>query len=138
MNVNECMTIEPRIVSPDQSISKAARVMEDMDIGFLPVGDGDRLVGVITDRDITVRAVAYGCDGKTPIREVMSHEVLYCYVDDDIGEVLDNMGELQLRRMPVLTHEKRLIGVVSIGDIAQFANQARTGEALHEISGRAD
>jgi CBS domain-containing protein len=127
------MTSEVRIASPDQTIKEAAKIMADIDAGVLPVGENDRLVGIITDRDIAIRGVAEGKGPDTKVREIMSKEVKYCFEDEDIDDVLENMGDLQVRRLPVLSREKRLVGIVSLGDLA--GNEAEeAGEALSSIS----
>jgi CBS domain-containing protein len=102
--------------------------------GALPVRDHDRLVGMITDRDITVRAIAQGKGPTATVGEVMSPEVLYCYEDQDIEEVLRNMADIKVRRLPVLNREKRLVGIVSLGDLAANCATGRSGEALSTIS----
>ena len=86
--------------------------MKEIDAGFLPVGENDRLVGIVTDRDIIVRALAEGKGPDTPVRDVMTQEVLYCFEDDDFGVVSSRMGELKVRRLPVLNANKRLIGII--------------------------
>jgi CBS domain-containing protein len=134
MNVESCMSKDVRIASPSDAIRDAARTMREIDAGFLPVGENDRLVGMITDRDIAVRAVAEGRAPDTPVREVMTTEVLYCYADDSVDEAADRMGELQVRRLPVLSRDKRLVGIISIGDVSQAARESETGETLAEIS----
>jgi CBS domain-containing protein len=135
MKVREAMTRDVKLVKPDQPISEAARLMAELDIGALPVEDADRLVGIITDRDIAVRAVAVGRGPDTPVREVMSREVKYCFEDQSIDEVTQNMGELRLRRLPVLTRDKRLIGILSLGDLAiDEGARDEAGEALGGIS----
>src|SRR4029078_11352357 len=101
MRVSEAMRRDVRIASPEQTICEAARMMGEIDAGVLPVGEKDRLVGIITDRDIAVRAVAEDKPPNTKIRDVMSREVLYCYDDQEIDEVATNMGDEQVRRMPV-------------------------------------
>src|SRR5438128_7249757 len=118
MQVKKSMCNDDKIASPDQSIRDAARMMAQMDCGCLPVGKNDRLVGMITDRDIAVRAVAAGKSYKTPVGEIMSSEVKYCFEDDDLDEVAHNMADIKVRRLPVLNHDKRLVGIVSLGDIA--------------------
>jgi CBS domain-containing protein len=124
------------IAAPAQTIRDAARMMRNIDAGFIPVGENDRLVGMITDRDIAVRGIADGKGPDTTIRDVMSKEVLYCYDDDDVDDVSDQMAELQVRRMPVLNREKRLVGIISLGDIAQAADGdlARSATTLNGIS----
>jgi CBS domain-containing protein len=132
MRVSDAMTREVRVASPGQSIRDVAKIMAEIDAGVLPVGDNDRLVGMITDRDIAIRAVAQGKGPDTPVREVMSTEtVLYCYEDEDLAHVASNMGEQQVRRLPVVNREKRLVGIVSLGDMVQTearsANKAVKG-----------
>jgi CBS domain-containing protein len=135
MKVREAMTRDVRLVKPDQPISEAARLMGELDIGALPVEDSDRLVGMITDRDIAVRAVAAGRGPDTPVGDVMSRDVKYCYEDQTIDEVTQNMGELRIRRLPVLTRDKRLIGILSLGDLAiDEGARDEAGEALGGIS----
>lgn len=134
MRVAEAMTRDVRIASPDQSIVEAAKMMAECDCGILPVGENDRLVGMVSDRDIVVRALAQG-KSDAHIREVMSQDVKYCLEDDDIGDVARNMGDLQVRRLPVLDQNKRLVGILSLGDIATTGGtQDAAKEALCEIS----
>jgi CBS domain-containing protein len=135
MKVREAMTRDVRLVKPDQPISEAARLMAEFDIGAVPVEENDRLVGMITDRDIAVRAVGAGLGPDTAVREVMSREVKYCFEDQSIDEVTQNMGELRIRRLPVLTRDKRLIGILSLGDLAiDEGARDEAGEALGGIS----
>ena len=120
MRVSDAMTREVRVASPGQTIREVAKVMAEIDAGSMPVGDNDRLVGMITDRDIAIRAVAQGKGPDTPVREVMStDQVLYCYEDEELAHVAQNMGQQQVRRLPVVNREKRLVGIVSLGDVAQ-------------------
>lgn len=120
MRVSEAMTREVRIATPGQSIRDVAKIMAEIDAGAMPVGENDRLVGMITDRDIAIRAVALGKGPDTPVRDVMSTEqVLYCYEDEDLDHVAKNMSEQQVRRLPVVNRDKRLVGIVSFGDVAQ-------------------
>ena len=120
MRVSEAMTREVRVASPGQSIREVAKIMAEIDAGSMPVGDNDRLVGMITDRDIAIRAVAQGKGPDTPVREVMSSEqVLYCYDDEELDHVAKNMSQQQVRRLPVVNREKRLVGIVSFGNLAQ-------------------
>ena len=119
MRVQERMTKDVRIANPDQPISDAAKMMAECDCGALPVAENDRLAGMITDRDIAVRAVAKGKGPDTPVREVMSEGICYCFEDQDIGEVAANMADIQVRRLPVLNRDKQLVGILSIGDIAR-------------------
>jgi CBS domain-containing protein len=134
MQVREIMSPQVKIVSPDDSLQWAAQLMEEIDAGALPVGEKDRLVGMLTDRDIAIRAVA---KGKRPdrckVRDVMSSEVRYVYDDESVEDAARNMSHLQVRRLPVLNRDKRLVGIVSLGDLAtQDTDQA--GDALHDIS----
>jgi CBS domain-containing protein len=120
MRVSEAMTREVRVASPGQSIREVAKIMSEIDAGSMPVGDNDRLVGMITDRDIAIRAVAQGKGPDTPVSEVMSSEqVLYCYEDEELDHVAKNMSQQQVRRLPVVSRDKRLVGIVSLGNIAQ-------------------
>jgi len=134
MRVSECMTRDVTIADPQETICDAAQMMAECDTGALPVGENDRLVGVITDRDIAIRAVAAGMGPNATVRDVMSGEVMYCYEDDDVEDVLRNMGELQLRRLPVLSRDKRLVGIVSLSDLTGAGQDAKAGEALNDIA----
>ena len=134
MQVNEAMTNDVKIASPNQPIRDAARLMAEIDAGVLPVGENDRLVGMITDRDIAIRAVAADKGPQTPIRDIMSKEVLYCFEDDDVDDVVQNMADIKVRRLPVLNHEKRLVGILSLGDIALSDGAGTAGSALCGIS----
>ena len=135
MKVRELMTPEVGIARPDDTLHTAAQMMADLDVGALPVGENDRLIGMISDRDITVRAVAKGCNPDTTVvREAMSEHIRFCFEDDDTREVADKMGQWQVRRLPVLNRDKRLVGIVSLGDLA-IGGAAEDGkEALTEIS----
>jgi CBS domain-containing protein len=127
------MTRDVMIANPQETICDAAKMMADCDSGVLPVGENDRLIGVITDRDIAVRGVAEGKPPSTKICDVMSAEIRYCYEDEDVAAVLRNMGKLQVRRLPVLSRDKRLVGIVSLSDLANGA-AAPAGEALSDIA----
>ncbi len=133
MKVSEAMTKDVMLANPAQSICDAAKMMADCDAGVLPVGENDRLVGVITDRDIAIRAVAEHKSPDTPVREVMSKEVLYCFEDDDVQKIAKNMAEQQIRRLPVVNRDKRLVGIVSIGDLAR-KDSGSAGQAVVGIS----
>jgi CBS domain-containing protein len=119
MKVSDCMTPEVLTVRPDENLRTVARLMLEADIGALPVADGERLVGMITDRDIAVRAVASGLGPNAQVQDVMTSEVLYCYGDADVEDVAENMGEIQVRRLPVVDSDKQLIGIISTGDLAR-------------------
>ena len=134
MQVSEVMSREVRIANPQQRISEAAKTMKEIDAGVLPVGEGDRLVGMITDRDIAVRAVAAGLGPDTPVREVMTADVRYCYEDEELVDVSKAMAELQVRRLPVVNRDKRLVGILSIGDLALNESSATSGQAVADIS----
>lgn len=134
MKISDAMTRDVVVASPTETICDAAKQMASIDAGVLPVGENDRLVGMITDRDIAVRAVAQGLGPDTPIREVMSEEVLYCFEDDTVDEVARNMGDQQVRRLPVLDRDKRLVGIVSIGDLARCEPGRETAEAMAGIA----
>lgn len=135
MKVGDLMTPEVRIVGPGDTVRDAARMMARHDCGVLPVGDNDRLLGMITDRDIAVRCVAEGLDPTTcTVRDCMTPEVKYCYDDEDVAHIADNMAELQVRRLPVVNHDKRLVGIIALGDIAAGYRPAKVGEALCGVS----
>lgn len=136
MKISDCMTRDVRVVNPKQTLQEAARLMADLDAGVLPVGEDDRLVGVITDRDIAVRAICAGKGPGTPVAEAMSPEVMYCFEDEDVEHVVRNMGALQVRRLPVMNRDKRLVGIVTLGDIATHrrADSEKVAEALGSIS----
>jgi CBS domain-containing protein len=133
MRIAEVMTRDVRIASPDETLRQAASMMAAIDAGVLPVGDNGRLVGMITDRDIAIRGIGNGLGPDSAIRDVMSKEVKYCFEDDDLEDVSRNMGEIQVRRLPVLDHDKKLVGIVSLGDLA-IEHGAVAGQALSEIS----
>jgi CBS domain-containing protein len=135
MNVSEVMTNEVYVADPEESVQDAAQIMADLDTGVLPIGENDRLIGVLTDRDITVRVVAEGRDpAATRIRDAMSPQVCYCFDDEDIEEAALKMSEWQVRRLPVLNRDKRLVGIVSLGDMAREVTPDVSGGALSGIS----
>ena len=131
--ISEVMTSEVQIVRPDDTLQDAAAMMAEQDVGALPVCDGSRLQGMITDRDIAVRAVANGRDADTPVREVMSEDVIWCSEDDGTQDVLERMGERQIRRIPVVDANRNLVGIVSLGDLA-IEDEENVDEALRSIS----
>jgi CBS domain-containing protein len=134
MKVCDAMTRDVRVASPGDSIREAARTMAEIDAGVLPVGENDRLVGMITDRDIALRAVAEGKSPDTPVRNIMSSEdVCYCFDDQDISEVAANMADMKVRRLPVVNRDKRLVGILSLGDISQAGDQEKP--AIRALSG---
>jgi CBS domain-containing protein len=134
MQVSEAMSNEVKIANPNQSIRDAARLMAEIDAGILPVGENDKLVGVITDRDIAIRAVAADKGPATPIRDIMSKDVKYCFEDDDLDDIAQNMADIKVRRLPVLNSEKRLVGILSLGDMALTDGPGNAGSALCGIS----
>ena len=136
MHVIEVMTRRVEVIDPNAPLREAAGKMKAFDIGLIPVCDGDKLRGTITDRDITVRGVAEGYDpSKTKIADIMSTDLAYCYEDDDIDAALNLMEKRQIRRLPVISRQKQLVGIVSLGDLAvHTAQKARVGEALEEVS----
>ncbi len=134
MKVKQAMTSEVRVASPEQTIREAAQLMAELDAGALPVAESDRLVGMITDRDIAVRAVAEGLPADTPISEIMSHEVLYCFEDQALDDVARNMGQVQVRRLPVVNRDKRLVGIVSFADLARTEQPTTVGRAVSHVS----
>jgi len=136
MKISDCMTRKVRVIEPGLSLREAARLMADLDAGVLPVSENDRLVGVLTDRDIAIRAIAAGMGPDTLVSEAMSPEVKYCYEDEDVEHVAQNMGDLQVRRLPVMNRDKRLVGIVTLGDIAchRRTDSEVVGEALGSIS----
>jgi CBS domain-containing protein len=135
MKISECMTREVQLANPDMTLREAARCMADCDAGVLPVGENDRLVGMLTDRDIAIRGVARGFGPEAKVGEAMTREVRWCFEDDDADEVLSTMADEQIRRMPVLSREKRMVGIISLGDLAKEHHESRaTGAALSDIS----
>jgi CBS domain-containing protein len=134
MKVSEVMTRDVRLIELTHTIRDAARLMAEMDAGIMPVREGDRLVGMITDRDIAVRAVAEGKSPDTAVREVMTDEVKYCFEDDNTDDVAHNMADIQVRRLPVLNRDKRLVGIISLGDMAATDGSHHVGEAVVGIS----
>jgi CBS domain-containing protein len=134
MKVSQVMTKEVRVAGPDETIQHAAQVMASIDADILPRGDHDHLVGMITDRDIAIKGIANGKGPETKVRDVMTSGVKYCFDDQDVEEVAHNMADIQVRRLPVVNHDKRLVGILSLGDIAMTHEGIGTAEALHGIS----
>jgi len=133
MKVSEAMTREVRVANPNETVQQAARMMARLDAGVLPVGDNDRLVGMITDRDIAIRGIAEGKGPETLVREVMSEGVKYCFDDQNVEDVTRNMGDIQVRRLPVIDRNKRLVGILSLGDLATTTKE-QAAQALSGIS----
>ena len=135
MQVSDVMSERVIHVSPDTGIQEIARVMRDGEVGSVPVASNDRLIGMVTDRDIVIRGLAGAEDPSTlTAADVMTPEVAYCFEDDSLDDVLVNMAAQQIRRLPVVGRDKRLKGIVSLGDVAKSANPATSGKALERIS----
>ena len=134
MKVGDIMTRDVHLASPSQKLRQVAAEMEKYDIGVLPVGDNDRLVGIITDRDIAVRGISHGLGPDAPVRDVMSSEVRYCFEDDNLEDLVQNMADEQIRRLPVLNSRKRLVGIISLGDVAVSQEGQSCELALSGIS----
>jgi CBS domain-containing protein len=136
MHIGEVMTKHVEVIGPDARLREAAGKMKTLDVGLIPVCDGDKLRGTLTDRDIAVRAVAQGYDpAETKVADIMSTDLAYCFEDDEIEAALNLMEKRQIRRLPVLNRDKRLVGIVSLGDLAVHAGpKARLGETLEEVS----
>jgi CBS domain-containing protein len=133
MRVSDAMTRDVRVCNPNESIREVAKAMAEIDAGSIPVGENDKLVGMITDRDIAIRAIAAGKGPDTPVEVMSTDKVLYCHEDDELDRVAKNMGEVQVRRLPVVNREKRLVGIVSIGDLAQ-KQQRSAGKAVSDVA----
>lgn len=135
MQVSEAMTREVQLATPEQSLLEVARIMAECDVGCLPVAENNRLVGMITDRDIAIRAVAQGkSPSGTQVREIMSPAVRYCFDDSDIAEVVDNMSEVKVHRLPVLNRHKHLVGILALSDIANCEGIELAGTAVCALS----
>lgn len=136
MQLKEIMTTDVEIIRPDATLREAAQRMRDLDVGALPVCDGERLLGMLTDRDLTVRAVADGRDPQTDaVRQSMTPEIVYCFEDQTTADAERIMCEKQIRRLPVLNRDKRLVGIVSLGDLATRSHEAKeVGETLEKVS----
>jgi CBS domain-containing protein len=136
MQVREITTSEPLVLNPETMLREAAQKMSALDSGVMPVGEHDRLVGMLTDRDITVRATAEGKDPNTTrVRDVMTPDVVYCFEDEDIEAAARKMEEHQIRRLIVLNRDKRLVGIASLGDLAVHAPSDRLpGEVTEAVS----
>jgi CBS domain-containing protein len=132
--IREVMTGDVQLARPDQSIRDAASLMASADVGSLPVSENDRLVGMITDRDMATRAIAKGLGCDTPVRDVMSTAIKYCHDDEQVTDVARNMAELGIRRMPVVDRDKRLVGIVALSNIAQSGNQKASESLLEGVA----
>ena len=133
--LKDVMSQDVKVISPDTTISDAARTMRDGDFGMLPVGENDRMIGAISDRDIAIRAIGEGKGPDTKVREIMSAGIHWAYDDDTVEHAAKLMSEHQVRRLPVLDHDKRLVGIVALGDFAvDSADIKPAAEALSRIS----
>ncbi|MCO6187808.1 CBS domain-containing protein [Rhizobium sp. L1K21] len=132
MQISQVMTSDVELASPDDTIRDVARRMQEHDIGFLPVGENDELVGMITDRDIVTRGVASGLDGDSKVRDVMTTDVKYCFETDEVDDVAVNMGDIQVRRLAVVDDDKRLCGIVSLADTVH-ADKLSTGTGFSGV-----
>ena len=133
--VKELMSRDVEVISPDMSIQDAARAMRDGDFGMMPVGENDRMIGTISDRDIVIRGIAEGKNIDTAVRDVMSDGVIWVYEDDSIEDAAHMMSTNQVRRLPVVNRDKRLVGIIALGDFAVEASELEpAAEALSEIS----
>lgn len=138
MQVQDAMTRTVELVAPDTPATEAARRLRDLDVGALPVGHYDRLVGMLTDRDLVVRGLADGAEpGSIEVRHCMTPQVLYCYADQSVEEVAANMEQNQIRRLPVVDRNKRLVGIVALADISSATQPERAGKTLRGISAEA-
>ncbi|MBK6595340.1 MAG: CBS domain-containing protein [Burkholderiales bacterium] len=133
--LKDLMSRDVKVVSPDMSIQDAAKQMREGDFGMLPVGENDRMIGTITDRDIAMRAVAEGKDSSTKVRDVMSEGIAWVFEDETVEDAAKMMSQRQVRRLPVVDRNKRLVGIVALGDFAVESSEIRpAAEALSEIS----
>lgn len=133
--LKDLMSRDVQIISPDGTIKEAAQQMLKGNFGMMPVGENDRMIGTISDRDIAIRAVAEGKDSSTKVREVMSEGIVWAYEEDSVDDAAKLMGDRQIRRLPIVNADKRLVGIVALGDFAvESADIEIAGEALSEIS----
>ena len=133
--IRDVMSPDFQFITPDTSVQEAAEIMADRDIGFLPVGENHRLIGMVTDRDIAIRSTA---SGRKPsdqeVREILTPKTYYCFDDQSVEDVCNNLGEIQVRRLPVVNRDKRLVGIVSLGDLAQEASRPNVGQTQQQIT----
>jgi CBS domain-containing protein len=134
MHVKDIMSADFKLASPQTTLREAAEMMRDGDYGYLPIGDSEKLKGAVTDRDIVIRAVAAGYSADTLVSEIMSESIIYCFEDDDIREAADLMKLEQIRRLAVLNDSKRLVGIVTLGDIARADEQRLAGEIELQVA----
>ena len=134
MKVSECMTSQVETVRADQTVQEAAKFMLQADAGSIPVTDGDRLIGMITDRDIAVRGIAKGNGPDTLVRELMTDDLVVARTDEDIEEVARKMSAAQVRRLPVIDKDQRLCGIISLGDLARETDDETAEQALEGVT----
>ena len=134
MKVRDVMSKDVQVARPGDTLQEVASRMASGDFGFMPVADGDTLIGTITDRDLTVRALAQGASANAPVVEYITRDPHTARADDDLKTVLDAMGSRQIRRLPVLDKDSRLVGVVSLGDLSTRVKEKYAGETLEDIS----
>ena len=136
MQLREVMTRQIEEIPPQANLQDAAEKMRTLDVGALPVCENDKLLGMLTDRDIAVRAVARGCDPRrTPVSDAMTPNAIWCYEDEDVSEAARIMEEKQIRRLLVLDRNKHAVGIVSLGDIAtRVQNDRLSGDVLQQVS----
>ena len=134
MIVSDVMTAEVQLCTPDDTLEDAAHAMAALGVGMLPVTDSERLVGIVTDRDIAIRGIGMSRGPDSRIGDVMTADVRYCYDDQDVDEVCASMGDIQVRRLPVLNRDKRLVGIIALGDIALAQQGNGTSATLSRIS----
>ena len=134
MKISDVMTRDVKTIRPDQPVQEAASFMLSTDSGSIPVIDGDRVIGMITDRDIAVRGIAKGCGPDTPVRELMTGDVICVREDDDVADVATKRSSAQVRRLPVFAQDERLCGIVSLGDLSREADEDTASEALEGVS----
>ena len=134
MKISSVMSRDVQLIKADDTIRSAAALMRKIDAGLLPVAENDKLVGMITDRDIAIRGVAEGKGPDAKVRDAMSPEVKYCFEDEDLDDAVRSMGEQKVRRLPVMSRDKRLVGIVSLGDVAVYADSKQTDAAVSAVS----
>jgi CBS domain-containing protein len=134
MTISDIMTRDVQVVRAETTIREAAEKMASNDVGALPVCDGDKLLGMVTDRDIVVRGLAKGLSGSDTVSRVMTEGVEYCFDDDELTDVEDKMATSQIRRIAVVDRDKKLVGILSLGDVSREARPAEAGDVLEEVS----
>jgi CBS domain-containing protein len=134
MMIGKVMSRDVKVIRSEDTLGHAAEIMRQLDIGGLPVQEGDRLVGMLTDRDIAVRGIGEGKGPDAKVHEAMTAEIRYCYEDEEVEAISENLSEQQVRRLPAVNRDKRLVGIISLGDLATTGSLAPSARALHWIS----